>query len=206
MTETAFGKLTVKVREQSGKGTARKLRSQGLLPAVMYGKGKDNLLLTINPRDLRRAMDPERKLNTFFTLTVESSSGTTVEQCVVTDFQADPLRDEFLHVDFLRVDPESEIVTKIPVEYTGRAVGVVGGGKLRTLLRTVRIAAKPAEVPVKLVVDVTPLDAGKSLRMSDLSLPNARLLEPPDIVVAQVEAPRVAKAVATEEKKPAKKK
>lgn len=204
MTETQYGKLSAKVRSNAGKGVARKLRADGLIPAVIYGKGEGNLMLTVSPRDLRRAMDPQRKLNTFFTVTVEGKDGTTVEQCVLTDYQADPIRDEFLHVDFLRVDPESEVVTKIPVEYVGRAVGVVAGGKLRTYQRTVRIAAKPAQIPVSLSVDVGPLGAGDSLRMEDLTLPNARLLEHGNVVVAHVEAPRVAKVV--EEKKPGKKK
>jgi len=205
MTETQYGKLTAKVRQSSGKGVARKLRADGLIPAVIYGKGQGNVMLTLSPRELRRAMDPQRKLNTFFTVTIEGQDGQSVEQCVLTDFQADPIRDEFLHVDFLRVDPNSEVVTKIPVEYVGRAAGVVAGGKLRTYRRTARIAAKPAQIPVKLTVDVSPLNAGETLRMKDLVLENARLLEHPNVVVAHVDPPRVAKSPA-DEKKPAGKK
>lgn len=205
MTEIQYGKLTASIRQSSGKGVARKLRANGMIPAVIYGKGEGNVMLTVSPRDLRRAMDPQRKLNTFFTVTIEGDGGDRVEQCVLTDYQAHPIRDEFLHVDFLRVDPESEVITKIPVEYVGRAAGVVAGGKLRTHQRTVRIAAKPALIPIKLTVDVTPLAAGEALRMQDLTLPNARLLEHPNVVVAHVEAPRVAKVV-EEAKKPAGKK
>lgn len=201
MTETDIGKLTATIRSASGKGVARKLRAQGLIPGVIYGKGEGNVMLTLSPRELRRAMDPQRKLNTFFTVTIErEGEDATVEQCVLTDYQADPIRDEFLHVDFLRVDPNSEVVTKVPVEYIGRAVGVVSGGKLRTYQRTTRVAAKPAEIPVKLVVDVSPLDSGDTLRMRDLSLENARLLDHPNVVVAHVDPPRAAKA--EDEKKP----
>ena len=209
MTETDFGKLNAKIRQTSGKGTSRKLRAQGLIPAVIYGKGQTNVLLTISPRDLRRAMDPQRKLNTFFTVTVESDKGSTVEQCVVTDYHADPIRDEFLHVDFLRVDPNSEVVVRIPVEYVGRAAGVALGGKLRTYQRTTRIAAKPTQIPVKLSIDVSALQTGESLRVKDLTLENARLLDHPNAVVAMVEPPRTAKAPGTpgapaaDEKKPA---
>jgi large subunit ribosomal protein L25 len=203
MTETTFGQLIAQVRSGSGKGVSRKLRAAGKLPAVMYGKGKDNLLLTVDARELRRALDPERKLNTFFTVTVQGGEGEAVEQCIIADYHADPIRDEFLHVDFLRVDPQSEIVTRVPVEYVGRAVGVALGGKLRTLQRTVRIAVKPGDVPVKLVIDVTPLEVGQIMRMHELSLANARILENPNVVVAQVEAPRVAKATTEEPKKAA---
>jgi large subunit ribosomal protein L25 len=207
MTETDFGKLNAKIRQTAGKGTSRKLRAQGLIPAVIYGKGQSNVMLTISPRELRRAMDPQRKLNTFFTVTVESETGSAVEQCVVTDYQADPIRDEFVHIDFLRVDPNSEVVVKIPVDYVGRAAGVALGGKLRTYQRTTRIAAKPAQIPVNLSVDVSALQTGESLRMKDLRIEGARLLDHPEAVVAHVEPPRAASkapgAPGTEEKKPA---
>ncbi len=194
MSDIEIGKLNARVRHGTGKGTARKLRSQGLIPGVMYGKGEGNVMLALSPRELRKAMDPERKLNTFFTLTIEDEGvDAIVEQCVVTDYQADPIRDEFLHVDFLRVDPAAEVVTRIPVEYVGRAIGVVAGGKLRTYQRTTKVAAKPAEIPTKLVIDISELDSGDTLRMKQLSLENARLLDHPDAVVAMVEPPRVAK-------------
>ena len=201
MTETTFGKLNAQIRSMSGKGVARKLRAQGLIPGVIYGKGEGNVMLTLSPRELRRAMDPKRKLNTFFTVTIEKDGGDVVEQCVLTDYQADPIRDEFLHVDFLRVDPESEVVTKIPVEYVGRAVGVVAGGKLRTYQRTTRVAAKPAQIPVKLTVDVSSLNAGDTLRMQDLTLENARLLDHPNVVLAHVDPPRAAKVTEDDKKK-----
>jgi large subunit ribosomal protein L25 len=205
MTDNTIGQLNAQIRSGSGKGVSRKLRAAGKLPAVMYGKGKDNLLLTVDAHELRRALDPERKLNTYFTVTVRDGQAETVEKCVIADYQAHPIRDEFLHVDFLRVDPDSEIVTRIPVEYVGRAVGVGLGGKLRTLQRTVRIAVKPGDIPVKLTIDVTPLEVGQILRMHELSLPNARILEAPNVSVAHVEPPRAAKAAggAEEAKKPA---
>jgi large subunit ribosomal protein L25 len=207
---TEFGNLKATLRNTTGKGTSRKLRAQGLIPAVLYGKGQGNLMITVSPRELRKAMDPQRKLNTFFHLSLEGDGGTKVEQCVITDYQADPIRDEFLHVDFLRVDPESEVIVKIPVEYVGRAAGVALGGKLRTYQRTTRIAAKPGEIPVKLSIDVTPLQAGETLRMKDLQLPNARLLDHPEAVVAHVDPPRAAKAAGpgeeTKKAAPAKKK
>lgn len=208
MTETTFGKLTAKIRQSSGKGAARKLRAQGLIPGVIYGKGEGNVMLTLSPRDLRRAVDPQRRLNTFFTVTIEREDGPVVEQCVLTDYQADPIRDEFLHVDFLRVDPDGEVVTKIPVEYVGRSVGVVAGGKLRTYQRTTRVAAKPAQIPIKLTVDISALEAGETLRMRDLSIDNARLLDHPNVVVAHVDPPRVAKVeeTAADEPKKGKKK
>lgn len=192
------GQLNANVRSAHGKGVARKLRAQGKIPGIVYGRGKDNVMLSLDPSELRKAMDPARKLNTFFKLSVDG----TEEQCIIADYQMDPIRDEFLHVDFLRVDADAEVFVKIPVRYTGRSVGVVAGGKLKTTRREVRIAAKPGEIPVEMVVDVTPLNGGEKLRFGDIPLSNGRLLENPDIVVALVDAP---KAAAEDDKKGKKK-
>lgn len=192
------GQLNANVRSAHGKGVARKLRAQGKIPGIVYGRGKDNVMLSLDPSELRKAMDPARKLNTFFKLSVDG----TEEQCIIADYQMDPIRDEFLHVDFLRVDADAEVFVKIPVRYTGRSVGVVAGGKLKTTRREVRIAAKPGEIPVEMVVDVTPLNGGEKLRFGDIPLSTGRLLENPDIVVALVDAP---KAAAEDDKKGKKK-
>lgn len=184
----SIGQVKVKPRDRKGKGVARKMRAVGNIPGVMYGGGQDAVMLELNPKDLRRAMDPERKLNTFFQVEID---GVGTEPCIISDIQIDPLKDTFMHVDFLRVDPEEEVSTKIPVEYTGRAVGVVAGGKLKTHRRFVRIAAKPAEIPVKMLVDVGPLEGGQSIRFSDIDISPARLLDRADTVVAHVEMPKV---------------
>lgn len=188
------GQLTVSVRHKKGKGVARKLRATGQIPGVLYGKGTsdgDTVMLAFSPLELRRAMDPERLHNTFFHLTLkDEGKPDVVEAAVITDAQRDPVRDEFLHVDFLRVDPEQPVTVQIPVEYSGRAAGVVAGGKLKTFRRFVRIAAKPADVPVKLAVDVTPLGAGQSLRLRDVPLDKATLVDNPDTAIAFIETPK----------------
>lgn len=200
------GQLTVSVRHKKGKGVARKLRASGQIPGVLYGKGDsggDTVMLAFSPLELRRAMDPERQHNTFFQLTLkDEGKPDVVEPAVITDAQRDPVRDEFLHVDFLRVDPQRPVTVQIPVEYSGRAAGVVAGGKLKTFRRFVRIAAKPADVPVKLAVDVSALQAGQSLRFKDVPLENATLVDNPDTAIAFIEPP---KAEGAKDEEPAKK-
>ncbi len=198
-----IGNLTVQLRERHGKGVARKLRAAGRIPGVIYGGGQDNLLVSLSPHAMRKAMDPERKLNTYWQLELTDADGKSQGKvsAVIADYQMDALRDVFMHVDFMRVDQNENITTKIPVEYKGRAKGVVLGGKLRTLRRTVKVAAKPHEVPVKLVVDVSNIDAGESLRLRELSLDKAEILDRPDTVMALVEAPRGKKDEAAPEAK-----
>lgn len=182
-----YGNISAQPRDKSGKGVSRKLRAAGRIPSVMYGRGKESMKLSIDPHELRKAMDPARKLNTFFTVDIE---GHGPETCVIADCQIEPTKDTFMHVDFLRVDPGLEVFVKIPVRYFGRAAGVVAGGKLKTTRREIRVAAKPAEVPVELAVDVSPLDLGGRLTLADIPLENARLLERPDTVVALIDAPK----------------
>jgi len=182
-----YGNITAQTRANSGKGVSRKLRAVGRIPGVMYGRGKDSLKLSLDPHELRKAIDPERKLNTYFIVDIE---GGDKESCVIADCQIEAIKDTFMHVDFLRVDPELEVFVKIPVRYFGRSVGVAAGGKMKTTRREIRVAAKPAQVPVELAVDVSSLDIGGRLLLSDVPLENARLLEPHDTVMALIDAPK----------------
>ena len=182
-----YGNITAQARTNSGKGVSRKLRAAGRIPGVMYGRGKDSLKLSLDPKELRRAIDPERKLNTYFVVDIEDGEK---ESCVIADCQIEPTKDTFMHVDFLRVDPELEVFVKIPVRYFGRSVGVAAGGKIKTTRREIRVAAKPALVPVVLAVDISSLDIGGQLLPSDVPLESARLLEAPDTVMALIDAPK----------------
>jgi large subunit ribosomal protein L25 len=199
---TQHGNLTVHVRDERGKGAARTLRGEGKVPAVMYGAGADNVALALEPEDFRKATDPERDWNTLFALTVkEPGKPDVVQPAMVADVQVDRVSRRVIHVDFVRVDPQAEVVRKIPIEVVGRSVGVVKGGKLQKFRRFVKIAAKPADIPVKLTIDITSLDGGESLRVKDMSLPNVRLIENPEQRLVFVEIPKARKEEAEEQPK-----
>ena len=182
--------LRVEVRSTGGKGVSRKLRVNGRTPAVLYGRGGESVLLSLEPSLFRKAMDPQRKLNSFFHLTVVDGASEKTEPAVIADVQVDPVSDAILHVDFLRVDPEVEVRVTVPVTYVGRSVGVAAGGKMKTTRREVVIAAKPADVPVNVEVDITPIDGGQQLRVRDLATPGYRILEKPETILVSVEAPK----------------
>lgn len=200
-----FGHLQVEVRVAHGKGAARQLRLAGKIPAVVYGGGKDNVTLTLDPLALRKATDPQREFNTFFQLSiVKDGKEVGTEKCIVVDIQVDPLKHTIQHVDFMRVDPKEDVVRNVPVRTTGRAAGVVKGGRIKTFRRTVRVAAKPSDIPFEIVLDVTPLDMGQSIRMRDVVLEKGRIDEAPDAMLAVCELAKVAKEeVAAEGAKPA---
>ncbi len=187
-----YGAITASVRRGSGKGVARSLRRQGLIPGIMYGRGKESLPISVDPRLFGKATDPQKQWNTLFHVTVqEDGKQSVVEPCMVADVQIDSLRQSVIHVDFLRVDPQEEIVRKVPMRVTGRSPGVVMGGRLKIFRRWLRVAAKPAEMPVEVVVDISSVEGGQSLRVKDLTLDNARVVEAPERRLLTVDMPKV---------------
>lgn len=183
--------LTVHVRSSHGKGAARTLRRDGKIPGILYGGGGERHSLSLDLLDLERAIDPERRWNTWFSVTLkEEGKADRTESCMVVDRQIDPIQQSVMHVDLLRVDPAKEVDTKVPVEYVGRPIGVQAGGKLKTHRRYVAIAAIPGNIPVKLVVDISNLDGNQTLRMQDIAIEGYRLREKPTAPLAFVEAPK----------------
>ena len=184
--------ITVQVRHSHGKGESRKLRAKGLIPAIVYGAGGEHRSVSVDPRILRKTMDPARKLNTWYKVTLEEDGKTVgTESCIVCDHQIHKVKDAILHVDFLRVDPAKELTVRIPVEVSGRAAGVVAGGSLKTFLRYVHVSVKPSDIPASLVVDITPLQSGETLRIKDLSVPGGRILENGNQSLAHIEPAKI---------------
>ncbi|HGG56549.1 MAG TPA: 50S ribosomal protein L25 [Nannocystis exedens] len=184
--------LTVDVRHRTGKGVARSLRRGGRIPGILYGCGGDRIALSLDLNTLKRAIDPERRWNTWFNLTVkEEGKGDRSESCIVVDRQIDPLRREVVHVDFLRVDPAKEIDVTVPVEYSGRPVGVKAGGRLKTFRRYVKVAAVPGNIPVKVLIDIAHLEGDETMRIADLKVEGFRLREKPNAPLAFVEVAKI---------------
>ena len=186
-----YGNITVAVRARHGKGAARELRRAGRIPAVLYGNSQGNVSISLDPRELHKATDPTRDINTLYHLTIkEDGKADVVAPAVIVEVQRNSVRDDVIHVDFMRVDPKSEVERRIPVRYEGRAQGTMKGGRLKTFLRYVRVAAPAQDFPVALVVDTTPLDLGEILRLADVKIPGARILDRGETPVALVEQPK----------------
>ena len=185
--------LTVEVRHGTGKGVARTLRRAGRIPGIMYGSGGDRVALSVDLHTLKKAVDPSRRWNTWFNLTVKEEGKADVSESVIAiDRQVDPLKREIVHIDFLRVDPAKEIEATVPVEYSGRPVGVKAGGKLKTFRRYVKVSATPNSIPVKVMIDIANLDGDETMRISDLKVEGFRLKENPKAPLAHVEAAKAA--------------
>jgi large subunit ribosomal protein L25 len=157
--------IQVESRNNQGKGPSRQLRARGMVPAVVYGRG-GAVSLAVSPKQLRSALSSEHGINTLLTLTNEGKS----ELAMVKEMQTHPVSREVVHVDFYRVALDEPVQVDVPFAVTGRAAGVVKGGTLQVVFRTLPVLANPDKIPSKITVDVTPLDLHQTFHVSDLQL------------------------------------
>jgi len=193
-----FSKVSVDVRKQTGKGGARKVRASGKIPGVLYGTKGAPVSVTFDEKTLLQSLDKERRRNTVFSLTVAGEDGKNEQvTAMIRDAQIDPISRRLMHVDFLRVDLDKEVHVTVPLVLTGKAIGTTNGGNLHQSMHAILVAAKPAAIPTKLEVDVTPLDIGMALHVSDLELAaGVRALLDAKEAIASVVAPKAEKVEA----------
>ena len=165
-----FVDLKVERRTATGKGVARKLRRQGQIPAVLYGEG-DSIPLMADPKSLLRALGTEAGSNVILNLTVVDGQEHT-RKAMVKEVQVDPVTGMILHADLLAISMERLIEVGVPVELVGVAIGVKEkGGIVNQILRELVVRCLPGAIPDKIVIDVSPLDIGDVLHVTDLPIP-----------------------------------
>ncbi len=181
--------LRVEVRDAVGKGVARKLRAAGRIPAVCYGKGRVSVGLALDPIALRKLLHAsDAGMNTIISL--EGGGSVDGTMVLVKELQRDPVRGAYLHADFYTVDLEQRVEVSVPVHITGKAIGVEAGGVLDQALREIELSCLPLAIPRELMADVTNLELGQSLHVSDIPLPQGvELKSDPMLSVVSVVAP-----------------
>jgi large subunit ribosomal protein L25 len=168
-----IGKLTVQLRRDTGKGVARRLRSRGLVPGICYGKTMEQPLpIQLDPKELKGALDPQKRQNTVIDLTVENAEGgPTSITAMLKEYQVHPIKRGILHVDLLAIEADKPVEAEIPIKLVGRAAGLVEGGQLNVARYKVLVRCKPADIPARLELDVSSLEIGDVLHISDLEFP-----------------------------------
>jgi len=181
-------RLEVKEREQSGSSDSRRLRKAGMIPGVLYGRGHKPHPITVSERELRRVLTGSAGLHAILDVVLEGQK--TTHSSILKDYQVDPIRGKIDHFDLQEVRLDQPIQTSVVVELVGESVGAKAGGVLSQVAREVRVEALPLEVPERLELDVTAMEIGDSLRLTDLSAPEGvTLLDDPEIVLATVTVP-----------------
>lgn len=166
----AQAELNVTFRENAGKGTSRALRRQGLVPAVVYGKGMEPCSLTVEPKALQKAIATEAGWNTLITLKGEGPfSGKVV---IVKDLQVDPIRRDIHHADFQVIDLKKAVHVMVPVHPTGKSEGEKAGGSLQVIRKELEVVCLPTAIPKSIDVDVAAMKIGDVLHVEDIALPD----------------------------------
>ncbi len=178
--------LSSQARSTGGKGEARRLRRTGLVPAIAYGKGLPSTPIAVVPKEVATILRSERGKNSVFEMEV----GGKKHLAMIRDFALHPVKRELEHVDFIEVKLDRPVDVEVPLFAIGKAAGVVKGGVLRVVHRTVPVRCLPDRIPVKLETDVTHLELGQHIATRDLKLPDgvmARL--PAEQTLVSVVAP-----------------
>ncbi len=185
--------LTAQLRDVMGKGPSRRLRQEKKVPAVLYGPKMDAVALTVSAQDLEKLLREIGEESKLLQLAIEGGAEKLNKQVLIREIQVHPFRKRFLHVDFFEVPLDVAIEVEVLVELQGEAVGVKKGGDLDQLMRTVTVKCFPDQIPEKVIVDVTALDLGGSIRVSDLKgkVPYDLVGDPhyPIVTISSLETP-----------------
>jgi large subunit ribosomal protein L25 len=182
-------KLEVRQRDDLGSRESRRLRAQGLVPGVLYGKGHTRPIV-VSERNLRTAMTGPSGLHAILDVVIEGQK--TVHPSILAEYQQDPLRGTIAHIDLREVRLDQPIHATVVIQLVGEPAGAKTGGMLSLVAREVHVEALPADVPEHIEVDVSHMEVGDVLRLEDVPpIENVTILDDlQETVIATVSVPR----------------
>ena len=182
-------KLEVRERDELGSRRSRRLRAQGLVPGVLYGKGHTRPIV-VGERDLRTALTGPSGLHAILDVVVDGQK--TVHPSVLAEYEQDPVRGTLSHIDLREVRLDQAIHATVAINLVGESVGVKEGGVLALVTREINVEALPMDVPEHIDVDVSHMEVGDVLRLEDIGTPESVTLldDLHETVVATVSTPR----------------
>ncbi len=184
-------KLEVQEREAHGSRESRRLRREGRVPGVLYGRGKTPHAISVRERELRRVLTGSAGLHAILDVVLEGQK--TVHPSILKDYQQDPLRGSVIHIDLQEVRLDEPIQAQVVVVLVGEAAGTKEGGVLSQVSREINVEALPMEVPEHIDLDVSEMRIGDALRLADLPpMEGVIFLDDPEgTVLATVTPPTV---------------
>jgi len=183
--------LKGQVRKVGNKATIKEFRRQGLVPCNLYGCGMENVLFTVDAKELKGVTNTPKAH--IVDLVLDNGDK---YMCVLHEMQFHPVTDDCLHVDFLAVNDKKPVAISVPLVITGHAVGVQKGGKFVQSARALRISALLKDLPDDVTVDITSLDLDKRIKAGDIKLDKISVLSDKDMIICSVRMTRNAAAAA----------
>jgi large subunit ribosomal protein L25 len=183
-------RLEAQLREVTGKGSARMIRRNGMVPGILYGLEKDNALLQIDEKNLYAIMETEGFESSLINLDIDDIGS---EIAIIKEVQRNPINREILHTDFMRISLEQEITVRIPIVSLGNPLGVrVSGGVQEFTHRELEIRCLPTAIPDHLELEVTDMVIGDFIRISDINSGDIEILDDPETIIVTIRPPRLA--------------
>ena len=184
-------------RSATGKGVVRKFRKDGLIPAVVYGRGLDPVAITISARDWEK-LGRHTKRNVIFDMELHGGAKVENRPVMVKEIQRGSLGEKILHIDFLQVNMERTVEVEVPIHVTGKSKGEVLGGIVEMHLRSMKLECLPTQIPEEITVDISELEIGDSFHVSDVSIAGVKFLEGSDVAILTIIPPSVEEKPAAE--------
>jgi large subunit ribosomal protein L25 len=179
--------IEAKRREPGGKNVNRRLRTSGLIPAVLYGRGRESVPLSVEPKVVADILYSESGQNTIFSLSVD---GVQQTNAMVKDYQLDPVKGKLIHTDFIQIAMDRLLEVSVNVELVGEAEGVKSGGLLDFVTRSIDLECLPTDIPDSIEVDVSRLKINDYIRVKNIEFdPKIKVLTEPEVVIVTISPP-----------------
>jgi large subunit ribosomal protein L25 len=191
--------LQTTIRKSTGNSPARSLRRSGYIPAVLYGRKTDSVLLSVNIKDLEQVFKQGNVFQIILNLVIQNGKKIT-KAAMIKELQTHPVSGNFIHIDFYEIDMKRQIKVMVPVIATGQSVGVENGGMLNIVRRELELLCLPGDIPDSIEIDITDLDIGDSIHIEDIPLgENIEVSADVNFTVVTVMAPKTEEEVVEEE-------
>ena len=177
--------LKGQIRQVGNKAVVKAYRKQGVVPCNLYGLGMENILFTVDEKELKALTNTPKS----YIVDLKLDNGKSYN-AVLHELQFHPVSERCLHVDFLAVNEEKPIAIKVPVIITGHSIGVQQGGKFTQNSRFIRISALMANLPDDVTVDISSLGLDKKIKAGDLKFDNITVLTDKDTIICGVKSTR----------------
>jgi large subunit ribosomal protein L25 len=184
--------LTATIRTELGK-KVKNLRAKGLVPGIYYGHGQKNIPIAMG----ELALQPLYRTTATHVINLKLDDGSN-HACILRDVQFDPVTDRPVHFDLFGLNQDEELTLEVPVTVVGTAKGVRDGGILQHIIHKLRVSCLPKHIPDHIEVNVESLEINRSIHVSDLSVPNVKILENEQSAVVAVVPPTVLKETPAE--------
>ena len=183
--------LSAKKRNTKTTGEVNKLRLDGFIPAILYGGNEQNQKISLNKNSIKSLIDSESFLSNIQNLSIDGKE----EKVLPRDISFDPLSDEPIHIDFLRIVKGAKLILEIPVKFINseKSPGLKKGGVLNIVRRKIELKCPSENIPTELVVDLDNTEIGTSIKISSIKLPENVIptIQGRDFVVATVASPTI---------------